>query len=239
MTDNSMWEHPPEARILRHGGYTLTVIDNPTPHAFGSLPPNDHARARQVAESLLSVESVGVELGPMRASDIGIVPHHTRSDLEQVHIGCWGPVIEITDAALVDRMGSFALRDQAEELAKEYPNAAVIGSASIDFSIDYSAYVVIHPTGVRLWADGYTGEETWDVRDDSVSDVIAAFCASAELPPGFDFDVDPQDMNYAAALEACLKAVVPSQRHHLTLSSFRVTRTEEAIGDLEETWLDE
>ncbi|MEU9116230.1 DUF6333 family protein [Streptomyces sp. NPDC048483] len=239
MTDNSMWEHPADARILRHGGYTLTVIDNPTPHAFGSLPPNDHARARQVADSLLTVESVDAELDPLPATDIGVAPHHTRADLEQVHIGCWGPVTEITDAALADRTGFFPLRDQAEELAKAHPNAAVIGCAWIDFSIDYCAYVFIHPTGVRLWADGYTGEETWDVRDDSVSDIITAFSASAELAPGFDFDAEPQHMQYHDVHEACLSAVMPLERRHLTLSSFRVTRTEEAIGDLEETWLDE
>ncbi|WP_435602310.1 DUF6333 family protein [Streptomyces sp. bgisy130] len=239
MTDNSMWEHPANALILRHGGYTLTVIDNPTPHAFSPLPPNDRTRARQVAESLLTVESVGAELDPLPATDIDVAPHHTRSDLEQVHIGCWGPVTEITDAALADRTGFFSLRDHAEELAKAYPNAAILGSAWIDFSIAYSAYVFIHPSGPRLWADGYSGEGDWDVRDDSVSDVIAAFDAAADLDSGFAYDAEPGHMQYDAVQEACLSALMPRERRELMLSSFRVTRTQEAIDDLEETWLDE
>ncbi|MFI9052019.1 DUF6333 family protein [Streptomyces sp. NPDC053427] len=236
MTDNGIWDYPPDAPVVRDGSFTLTVINNPAPHEIQSLPQHDHARAREVAASLVSVAGVAAELGRRRATDR--IVHDTRADLEQVRIGCWGPVTEISDPALAYRGGFFPLAEQAEALAEQNPGAAVIGSARIDFSIRYGAWIFIHPGGKHLWAEGWPGDDPWSVEG-SVEDILGVFEAHTELDSDFDVDADPSVMDFSEVEDAVLGSLMPIDRRKRLLSTFRVERTQEAAAHLEETWLEE
>ncbi|MEU7115439.1 DUF6333 family protein [Streptomyces sp. NPDC046182] len=237
MTDDSIWDSAPDASMLRDGTYSLTVIDNPSPHALEALPPHDPARAREVVASLAAVAGVAEELDPQHAAT-ELVPQDTRADLELVRVGCWGPVTEITDAALAFRDGFFPLDDQAAALAERFPGAAVIGSARINFPVRYGAWVLLHPGGARLWAEGWSGEDPWNVQG-SVEDILDAFQARTALDPDFDFDAEPRTMDFTEVEDAVLRTLMPVDRRGRVLSVFRVARTPEAAARLEETWMEE
>ncbi|WP_406386087.1 DUF6333 family protein [Streptomyces sp. NBC_01618] len=237
MTDDSIWDHLPDTPMARTGAFRLTMIERPFPGPYGSLPPHDHARARGIAASLTTVEEITAELGSRHVGDE--FPHETRADLEQIRVGCWGPVTEITDAAFAHRGEFVPLAEHAEALAKLHPNAALIGSVTVDFSIRYRCFLFIHPDGTRLWADGWAGEAPWTVNG-NVHDTIDAFAAhNAAEGIGFDADAEPGVMAWDELEDAVLRTVMPVGRRRLMLSVFRVRRPREVAVNLEETWLEE
>ncbi|MFE5618640.1 DUF6333 family protein [Streptomyces sp. NPDC056470] len=236
MTDDTHWDSPPDASVLRDGTYSLTVIDAPSPHEVQALPAHDPARAREVVASLITVAGVTAELAPQPATEL--VPQDTRADLELVRVGCWGPVTEITDAALAFRGGCFPLDDQAAAFARRHPGAAVIGSVRVNFPIRYGAWVFLHPDGTRLWAEGWSGEGPWNVQG-SVDGILDAFRARTALDADFDLDAEPQTMDFSELEDAVLRTLMPVDRRERVLSVFRVARTPEAVDHLEETWMEE
>ncbi|MFH8681067.1 DUF6333 family protein [Streptomyces lydicus] len=237
MTDNSIWDRPPEAPVLRTGAFRLTMIERPFPGPAGSLPAHDHARARDIAAGLTTVEEIIAELEPRPVSD-GL-PHETRADLEQLDVGCWGPVTEITDAAFAHRGEFTPLADHAEALAKRYPNAALIGSVTVEFAIRYRAFLFLHPDGTQLWADGWAGEDPWTVTG-NVHDIIDAFAVRGALEnAGFNAAAEPGAMAWSELEDVILRSLMPVRRSERMLSGFRVTRPREVAVHLEETWLEE
>ncbi|MGD3112104.1 DUF6333 family protein [Streptomyces sp. YGL11-2] len=237
MTDDNIWDYPPDTPTVHTGTFRLTMIERPFPGPHGSLPPHDHARAREIAASLTTVEEITAELESRRAGDE--FPHETRADLEQIQVGCWGPVTEITDAAFAHRGEFTPLADHTEALAKLHPNAALIGSATVDFSIRYRCFLFIHPDGTRLWADGWAGEDPWTV-DGNVHDIIDAFAAHNALENvDFNADAEARTMAWSELEDAILRTVMPVSRHEGVLSVFRVRRPREVAVNLEETWLEE
>lgn len=237
MTDDSIWDLPSDAPTARTGTFRLTMIERPFPVPYGSLPPHDHARARDIAASLTSVEEITAELGSRPAGEES--PHETRADLEQIRVGCWGPVTEITDAAFAHRGGFTPLADHAEALAKLHPNAALIGSAAVDFSLRYRCFLFLHPDGTRLRADGWAGEDPWTVIG-SVPDTIDAFAAHNALEEvDFHADAEPRVMAWSELEDVILRTVMPARRRNERVSVFRVRRPREVAVDLEETWLEE
>ncbi|MFD8543293.1 DUF6333 family protein [Streptomyces sp. NPDC059649] len=237
MTDDSIWDFPSDAPTARTGTFRLTMIERPFPVPYGSLPSHDHARARDIAASLTSVEEITAELGSRRAGEE--LPHETRADLEQIGVGCWGPVTAITDAAFAHRGEFTPLADHAEALAKLHPNAALIGSATVDFSIRYRCFFFLHPDGTSLWADGWAGEDPWTVVG-SVRDTIDAFAAHNALEEAdFDADAEPPVMAWSELEDAVLRTVMPAGWHHEMVSVFRVRRPREVAVHLEETWIEE
>ncbi|MFI0226776.1 DUF6333 family protein [Streptomyces lydicus] len=237
MTDNSIWDCPPEAPVLRTGSFRLTMIERPFPGPAGSLPPHDHARARDIAAGLTTVEEITA--GPEPRHDSDEFPHETRADLEQLRVGCWGPVTEITDAAFAHRGEFTPLADHAEALAKLHPNAALIGSVTVDFSIRYRAFLFRHPDGTQLWADGWAGEDPWTVIG-NVHDTIDAFAVHSALEDvDFNAAAEPHVMAWSELEDALLRTLMPVRRHGRMLSDFRVTRPREVAVHLEETWLEE
>ncbi|MGW7579426.1 DUF6333 family protein [Streptomyces sp. NPDC054765] len=237
MTDNSIWDYPPDAPVARIGAFRLTMIERPFPGPHGSLPSHDRARARDIAASLTTVEEITAELEPRRTSDE--FPHETRADLEQIQVGCWGPVTEITDAAFAHRGEFTPLAEHAEALAKLHPNTALIGSATVDFSLRYRCFLFLHPDGTRLWADGWAGEDPWTVNG-NVQDTLDAFAAHNALEDvDFNADAEPRVMAWSELEDAVLHTLMPVRWRERTVSVFRVRRPREVAVNLEETWLEE
>ncbi|MER7727987.1 DUF6333 family protein [Streptomyces sp. NPDC096323] len=238
MSYDDFWEYPPDRGIAQHGEFRLTVVEAPFPGGSGVLPAHDPVRARELTASLGTVDAVVGESGRIEA--VERAPFGTRADLDLVGVGCWGPVTEVNDPALASTDGSFPLAEQADALAARFPGAVVIGSARIDHSASYGAHVILHPDGVRLFAAGWSGEGDWD-REGSVREVVEVFGIGGQerAEAGIELDDDPEEFAWEGLTRLALGRVAPMARAGRVLSVFRVRRTEEVAGDLEDTWIGE
>ncbi|MGW1377427.1 DUF6333 family protein [Streptomyces sp. NPDC002446] len=238
MTESSLWDFPADADVVRYGAYTLTVVHPGAPTDAAGLPAHDPAAARRFAASFGTVDTVLDDLGTVPATDG--VSAGTRADLELVRVGSWGEVTEITDPGLVHCNGVYPVWEEAESLAERFPKAVIIASCTIDYHMTYGAWKIVHPDGTRLFAAGWHGEDHWDF-DGSPADVAAAFGITAEELREADVDMDA-DVNvfyWGGLCDLALRKVAPLDRTGRTVSVFRVRHTEDAIGNMEEIWLEE
>ena len=239
MTDNDFWDCPPEQAIAWHGEFRLTLVERPFPTGEGVvLPAHDPARAREFAAAFGTVDTVVEEADRIEATEPP--PFSTRADLDLVGVGCWGTVTEINDPALVFTGGTLPLVEQADELAKRFPGAVVVGSATIDHHLTYGTHVIHHPAGARLFAAGWSGEGDWD-RAGTSQEIVDAFGIGPDdlARRGIDLDAEPGSFHWEGLTRLALQRVGPLLRTGRTLSVFRVRHTEEATGDLEDTWIGE
>ncbi|UGY93059.1 DUF6333 family protein [Streptomyces gobiensis] len=238
MTDNDFWDCPPEQGIAQYGEFRLTLIERPFPVGGSVLPAHDPARAREFAAAFGTIDTVVEEVDRIEATERP--PFATRADLDLVSVGCWGTVTEVNDPALVFTGGTFPLAEQADELAERFPGAVIIGSATIDYSVTYGTHVIYHPDGARLFAAGWSGERDWD-REGTPQEVINAFGIGPDALERADIDLDahPGAFPWEGLTRLALQRVTPLLRKGRTLSVFRVRHTEEATGDLEDTWIGE
>ncbi|GAA0472223.1 DUF6333 family protein [Streptomyces olivaceiscleroticus] len=237
MTYDSFWDFPPDEPIARHGEFSLTLIRPPFPGPGVQPPAHDPEEARRFVGDFGTIEGVVEELAPVPATDA--VPLGTRADLDLVRVGCWGGVTEIKDPALAPHSGgTFPTLEQAELLERRFPDAAVVASATLDHAMTYGAWSIHHPNGARLFAAGWHGEDGWDVDGDARA-VLAAFGALGFASDAdLDLDADPADFDWNGLARACLKGVTSIDRRSRTMSVFRVHRSEEVVGDMEENWLE-
>lgn len=110
----------------------------------------------------------------------------------------------------------------------------------VDHPVAYSAHVVQHPDGVRLFAAGWAGEGDWDLEG-GVAEVAGAFGIDADAlrDAGVDPDDEPGDLAWESLTRLVLRRTSPLHRAGRTLSVFRVRRSEGTAGDLEDTWIGE
>lgn len=238
MTDNDFWEYPPEQAIAQLGEFRLTLVEPPFPAGEEALPPHDPARAREFAAAFGTIDTVVEEVDRIEATERS--PFATRADLDLVGVGCWGTVTEINDPALVFTGGTFPLAEQADALSERFPGAVVIGSATIDHNLTHGAHVIHHPDGARLFAAGWSGEGDWDLLG-TPQEIIDAFGISPDDLADKDIELDaaPGSLAWEGLVRLALRRTAPLFRKGRTLSVFRVRHTEEATGDLEDTWIGE
>lgn len=236
MTDNDFWDCPPEQGIAQRGEFRLTLVERPFPGGDDALPAHDPVRARGFAGAFGTIDAVVEEVERIEATERP--PFATRADLDLVGVGCWGTVTEINDPALVFTGGTFPLAVQAQALAERFPGAVVIGSATIDHNMTYGTHVIHHPDGARLFAAGWSGEGDWD-RQGTPHDIVDAFGIAPDAleRQGVDLDAAPGAFAWEGLVRLALQRVAPLFRKGRELSVFRVRHTEEATGDLEETWI--
>lgn len=238
MTDNSFWDSPPDQPVVRHGEFSLTLVHPPFPGPGADLPAHAPEKARDFAAAFGTIDAVAAELAAVPATDA--VPLGTRADLDLVRVGCWGNVTEIKDPALAPHSdGTFPTLEQAELLHQRFPDAAIIASATLDYSMTYGAWSIHHPGGTDLFAAGWHGEKDWDLDGDPHA-VVAAFDAHGFISEAdVDLDAAPEDFDWAGFARACLKSVTSIDRRSRVMSVFRVRRSEEVTADMEENWLEE
>ncbi|MEW2297747.1 DUF6333 family protein [Streptomyces sp. NPDC006743] len=236
MTDNSFWDSAPDEPVARHGEFRLTVVHSPHPGPEGPLAAHDPVRAREFAAAFGTVDAVLGDLGTVPATDA--IPLGTRSDLDLVRVGCWGGVTEIRDAALANIAGTFPVDEQADALARRLPGAVVVASVVVDHNSPYEAWKFVHPSGVNVFAAGWGGEADWTVLGDPAEVVTAFGIDPARLAErGVDPADEPGTLDWSGLARLALARVAPLDRRGLAASVFRVRHTEEATGDMEETWL--
>lgn len=238
MTDFPFWDAPADADVVRHGEYGLTLVHPGAPTDAAALPAHDPAAARRFAQSFGTIDTVLEDLGTVPATDG--VSAGTRADLERVRVGCWGNVTEITDPGLVHCNGSYPVEEEAEALAERFPGAVIIASCTIDYHMTYGAWTIVHPDGPRLFAAGWHGEDDWDL-DGSPADVAAAFGLTAQelSDGGIDMTAAVNVFSWGALCTRALQKVAPLDHTGRSVSLLRVRHTEEAIGAMEEIWLEE
>ncbi|MFJ6751794.1 DUF6333 family protein [Streptomyces sp. NPDC091266] len=238
MTEPSFWYAPADAEVARHGEYRLTLVHPGSPADAAGLPAHDPAAARRFAESFGTVDTILEDLGTVSAAE-GVAAG-TRADLELIQVGCWGNVTEINDPGLVHCNGIYPVHDEAEALAKRFPEAVILASCIIDYPMTYGAWKIIHPGGTRLFAAGWHGEDDWDF-DGSPADVAAAFGLTAQelSDGGVDMEGPVNAFAWGSLCDLALRKVVRLNYTGRAASVFRVRHTEDATGNMEEIWLDE
>ncbi|MEU8619636.1 DUF6333 family protein [Streptomyces sp. NPDC048623] len=238
MTDDEYWTYPPEQGLARYGEFRLTMVEPPYAAGAEELPEHDPGRAREFAAGLRTVAAVVDEEERIGATER--MAFGTREDLGLVGVGCWGPVSEANDPALAFAGGTFPLAEQADELVERFPGAVVIGSATVDHPLTFHTHVFHHPSGARLFAAGWAGEEDWDVEG-SPYEIAEAFGipSGALAERGVQLGARPGDFAWEGLTRLALRSVGPLLRTGRELSVFRVRRTEGTAGDLEETWIDD
>ncbi|MFF6772319.1 DUF6333 family protein [Streptomyces sp. NPDC012637] len=238
MTDHhhDYWDYPADQDIARYGEFRLTLVQPPFPAAAEALPAHDALRAREFAGTLLAVEDVLAEVERIDAVDRP--DFATRADLDLVSVGCWGTVTEVNDPAIACTEGDYVLLEQADALAARFPGAVIVGSATVDHPTTYGTHVIHHPSGVRLFGAGWSGEGDW-LQDGSPHAVAEAFGIGADAlaREGVDLDAGPGSLFWQGLARLALLGVTPMHREGRVLSVFRVRHTEKATGDLEDTWL--
>lgn len=176
MAEDTFWNVGEDQEVVRYGELALAVVRAPFPGGSVSLPAHDPERAREFVAAFGTVDAVREELLPASATEP--VDLATRADLDVVRVGCWGGVTEIVDAALGNVGDDFPVWEQAQALRKRYPDAVVIGAATVEHDSTYGARAVLHADGPSVFAAGWHGEGDWDLQGD-VRAVVEAFWRSA------------------------------------------------------------
>ncbi|MDX3133861.1 DUF6333 family protein [Streptomyces europaeiscabiei] len=237
MTEDTFWNVEEDHEVVRYGEFSLTVVRAPFPGGAGVLAAHDPERAREFVGSFGTVDAVLEELAPVSATDA--VDLATRADLDVVRVGCWGGVTEIVDAALGNVGDDFPVWEQAQALRKRYPDAVVIGAATVEHDATYGAWAVLHPDGAGVFAAGWHGEGDWDVEGD-VRAVAEAFGIDEDelADEGVDLDDDTEVFDWDGFAQLALGQVAPLNQEGRTVSVFRVRHTEDTTFDMGETWLE-
>ncbi|WP_228002421.1 DUF6333 family protein [Nocardia australiensis] len=237
MTESSFWNAPANADVVRYGEYNLTIIHLGSPTDATDLPGHDPAAARRFAESFGTIDTILEDLGTVPAIDP--VSAGTRADLELVRVGSWGNITAITDPGPVHCNGSYPVDEEAESLAERFPAAVIIATCTIDYNMTYGAWKIIHPNGTRLFAGGWHGEDDWDFEGSPTAVATAFGITEQELSEeNIEMDDEVNVFDWAGLCDLAFKKVAPLDHTDRTTSVFRVQHTEDAIGNMEEIWLE-
>ncbi|MGG2464525.1 DUF6333 family protein [Streptomyces sp. RGM 3693] len=231
-------EDPARITRVRQSVTQITRIHPPVPahydrHTITQAPAHDPVRARQVVNELSTVAGVVEEFAPVRRTDIG----HPRllEDLDYVAVGCWGTAVQITDPALgEDGITSFNLDIEFDAQVKGHPDARVIGVCEMSFSETYAKYLVHVPGAPRVSADGW---DDMDLTGDPTRTLSAIGITPGDPATS---DISRYDLenfiwsDYVNALACGLHVPLASEK--LTVSVFKVTRSEDTQDAIEDVW---
>ncbi|MEV4558227.1 DUF6333 family protein [Kitasatospora sp. NPDC049285] len=242
MTDTNYWRLPPGRELKGYGECAITVVLPPfrpyspaTPDVVARFGPHDPVRARAFVESFPTIEAVLEEL-PL--TDAGPESPRTVADLDLVRVGCWGNVIAISDCALSGRGLHDSLLEQTDALADRFPDARIVGSASVDCGENHTETSVHLPGGLRLHTEGWTATDQCHVDGDPHA-VVRALGISADVLTGewVDLDGDLTSVPWEHFGHILLTPYSPWGYDALAMSQFRVRHTEDATIRMEEAWL--
>ena len=242
VTDTDFWRFPPGRELKGYGECAITVVLPPfrphtpaTPDVAARFAPHDPARALAFVESFPTIEAVLEEL-PL--TDAGPESPQTVADLDLVRVGCWGNVIAISDCALADHGHYYSLLKQTDALAERFPEARIVGSASVDCGENHTETSVHLPGGLRLHSEGWTASDRYDVDGDPHA-VVRALGISADVLTAewIDLDGGLTSVPWEHFGNVLLAPYSPWGYEALGMSHFRVRHTEDATMRMEEVWL--
>ncbi|MCP2313601.1 DUF6333 family protein [Kitasatospora paracochleata] len=244
MTDTNFWRFPPGRTLEGYGECAITVVLPPfrphrpsSPDVTARFAAHDPARARAFAGSFPTIEAVLEEL-PL--TDAGPESPRTVADLDLVRVGCWGNVVAIADCALAGRGHHDSLLEQTDALAERFPEARIVGSASVDCGENHTETSVHLPGGLRLHSEGWTSADQCHVDGDPHAIVRALGIGSDVLAAEWiDLDGDLASVPWEHFGHVLLAPYSPWGHEALAMSRFRVRHTEDATIRMEEVWLPE
>jgi hypothetical protein len=230
-----------EQELTGFGESTITLVFPPfqpfspsTPASPAGFAPHDPVRARAFAADFPTIEAIVEELEP---SDAGPVSPHTRGDLDLVRVGCWGNVIAISDFALVDDGNMSPVLDVTTVLAERYPEARIVGDASIDRGENHAETCIHLPGGLKLDYEGWPAGNRSYFKGDPHAMAQAVGVTREDLAKRYiDLD-DPESVPWGHFGAVLLEPFHPWGYDSLAMSEFRVRHTEQATDHMEEIWL--
>ncbi|MFJ9854210.1 DUF6333 family protein [Streptomyces sp. NPDC101150] len=234
-------EDDPHTRVRAWGSVELTMLfppfGGPGASGDGVRAAHDPVRARQVVESLGTVEEVLEQL-PDRAWEELSAPE-VRADLDYVAVGCWGNVTRIIDPALAsDLLANCMTREMARQRAR-HPQARIVGSVDLSYGNAYLEDEVALPgvENVRVFGWDCDEDDDWEVYGDpeEVLRVLGVDRAAA-AEAGFDLDDEVSERDWPALGRFALEGFGP--RLGQLVSVFRVRHTSGAIFERDEVWID-
>ncbi|MFG2290924.1 DUF6333 family protein [Streptomyces sp. NPDC048595] len=240
-------DHPDRVKPWRGSTTELMMYFPPFPEPGTTggppaLEPHDPVRARQIVETLGTVDEVLEQLPDRRRNDL--VDPTERAELAYVAVGCWGNYVWIVDPALGDYGMGCGMDPEIERQRELNPQARIVGTMHMDYGLNYYQDVVDLPGGRRLdvsgWGDADPGIEIYGDPEEVLR--AAGFDPAAVK----DVYIDPEEPDdpdcvewgaYTSLFLGGFTDVGWSALEELKVSVFRVRRSERAAGDLEEVWL--
>ncbi|MFD7983731.1 DUF6333 family protein [Kitasatospora indigofera] len=230
---------PNQQVAWRQSTLRITRVHPPYParydqHTVHDLPAHDPAAARAVVAALSTVAAVAEELPPVLRQHTGH-PRHV-DELDHVTVGCWGGVVQISDPAFGEDGLSVNLDAAFEAQVEAHPEARITAVCEMYSAATYGKYLAHVPGQPRLSADGW--EEQFVTGDPGR--LLRAVGVGPGSGPGAEC-LDPgQDAPFLGVefldLLACgLHSTWAKES--LLVSVFKVTRSEDVRGALDEVWL--
>ncbi|MFB7369684.1 DUF6333 family protein [Streptomyces sp. NPDC056222] len=240
MTENGFWTYPPQAPVRGSGNYAITVVLPPSTEHSPEWPPNDPDRAREFASSFGTVDQVLEYQGERNISDGFSL--RTRADLEWIQVGVWGNVIGVSDPSLASDGNSWPVLEQVKELAERFPDAKIVGGASVDRGETHEEAAWVVPGFELVHSEGWPCEDDasmWTLDGDprAVLDACGVTARTAK-DAGVDYDPsDPTSTYWGGLGELILGTHRPWRRRRVRTSVFRVRHTHAATDLMEENWI--
>ncbi|TJZ52905.1 hypothetical protein FCH28_17170 [Streptomyces piniterrae] len=240
-------DHPDRVRPWRGSTTELMLYFPPFPEPGTSagppvLEPHDPVRARRIVETLGTVDEVLEQLPDRRREDLA--EPEERAELAYVAVGCWGNYVWISDPALGDYGMGCGMDPEVERQRELNPQARIVGTMHMDYALNYYQDVVVLPGGQRLDASGWGDADPGiEVYGDPEEVLRAAGFDPASVTDRYIDPEEPDDpgcaywSSYTDLFLGGFGDIEWHVRDELTVSFFRVRRSERAESDLEEVWL--
>jgi hypothetical protein len=202
-------------------------------HTIHHAPAHDPVRARAVVDELSTVATVAEELGTVLRRDLD---HPRRvGDLDQVAVGCWGDIVQISDPAFgEDGILSTNLDAAFDAQVKAHPEARLTAVCEMYSAETYGKYLAHVPGQPRLSADG------WDDQDvtGNPAQLLRAVGVNPGDPGAEYLDTDRGETFIGVEYLDLLACGLHSDyaRENLMVSVFKVTRTEEVQDAIDDVW---
>lgn len=242
-TDTDTERDPDEPIKAKHGDVSLTLLFPPfsaSDDADGplALPPHDPVRARQIVESLGTVEEVLEQLPDRVWAD---VPQpEVRADLDLVVVGCWGNEVHIVEPALGSDLLARPLDEEIERQRALHPQARIVASVDMDYGNSFLEDAVYLPSGEHVHVFGWDCDDNdgWELYGDpeELLRALGVDRAAAE-EAGFDLDEEICERDWPVLGELALAGSFHGYGARLMCSVFRVRHTSSAAFDAEEVWM--
>ncbi|MEU9114489.1 DUF6333 family protein [Streptomyces sp. NPDC048483] len=234
----------PDEELQAWGTVELTLLFPPFPapgEAGGPvLALHDPVRARQVVEALGTVEEIVARLPDRSWEDLP--EPETRADLDLVAVGCWGRLVRIVDPALGSSFTVLAMDEEIARQRKRHPEARIVASICLELGVGHEEDTVQLPGGGRVSAVRWDSSDpdAWRVHGDPAEMLrVLGVDRAVAVDAGFDLDAEPRERLWRQLGSLALGGFSSDDADGRQVSVFRVRRTEQTEGDLEEVWMGE